>query len=160
MTQRIAGEKVFKFNPFTIDEWTNENVAEQYKLLENTIINVDAPLQLANDIDTYANMAYLIGEMIARYYRSVADYDAQLKVMTSNDMYRCRNDWSKTNTDKIPAMSYFEAQTTSKYLDEYKHLSELESRLKRFKFAYDSLDSKMNALKKKLDAIRFEIGAR
>ena len=36
-------------------------------------------------------------------------------------------------------------------------LAELGARLFRFKKAYESIDSKQNALKKKIEAIRYEI---
>ena len=154
---RIASERVFMFNPFLISEWTDAEVIAQYTLLERSLTLGEAPTELASDIETYANMGYLIGEMIARYYKIVADTDAILKVNTSNDVYRERNEWVKTHTDKIPAMSYFEAKTQSKFLEEYKELSLYESRLKRFKFAYDSIEHKQNALKKKLEAVRFDM---
>lgn len=153
---RINGEKVFRFNPFTIMEWTEAEVIAQYTWLEESLTYGDEPSALADDIDTFANMNYLIGEMTARYYKIVADFEAELKVNTANAVYRERNNWMKINTDKTPAMAYFEAKAQSMYLDEYKQLSDYESRLKRFKIAYDSIDSKQNALKKKMDAIRFD----
>lgn len=152
-----TNERYFRFNPFQIEEWTELELSEQYSILENSLCFGDTPMELAHDIDVYANMGYLIGEMIARYYRIVGDVDAQLKVDISNDVYRERNQWMKTNDGKAPAMTYFESLATSKYIDRYKELHLKESRLKRFKFAYDSLDSKMNALKKKIEAVKFDI---
>ena len=41
--------------------------------------------------------------------------------------------------------------------EDSKKLAELGARLFRFKKAYESIDSKQNALKKKIEAIRYEI---
>ena len=60
-------EKLFRFNPFNIKEWEDKEVVEQYGILENSLCFMDNPSGLANDIELYANMGYLIGEMIARY---------------------------------------------------------------------------------------------
>lgn len=154
---RINGETVFRFNPFNIQEWDDKDVIEQYNLLEESLNFGDVPVEIADDIDCYANMGYLIGEMIARYYERVEVYAVKLKVTTSNDIYRERDTWIKTQHEKPPAMSYFESKTTSKYLNEYQELARLESTLKRFKFAYDSIESKQNALKKKLEATKFDL---
>lgn len=147
---------VFKFNPFLIQEWTNAEVKEQYSLIEEELMFDDTPMAIANDIDCYANMGYLIGEMIARYYMEVSTSEAELKVSISNAIYRERNDWSKTNTDKAPAMSFFENKANSQYLEEIKKLSSYEANLKRFKYAYDSIDAKQNALKKKLESLKYD----
>jgi len=153
----MANEIYFRFNPFAIEKWTEEQVAEQYTILEQSLSNGDTPSELAFDIDIYANLGYLLGEMIARYSKIVGDTDAQLKVDINNDVYLERNQWMKTNEGKPPAMTYFEAKATSKYIDRYKELSDKESRLKRFRFAYDSLEQKQNALKKKLEAVKFDV---
>ena len=153
-------ESMFKFNPFTIQEWTTEQIKEQYTLMEDFLTFEDTPMEIATDIDTYANMGYLIGEMIARYYNEVACNEAELKVAISNATYRERNDWAKMNTDKAPAMSYFESKAQSQYLEEIKSLATDESNLKRFKYAYDSIDSKQNALKKKLESLKYDTSSR
>jgi len=67
------------------------------------------------------------------------------------------NEPQETNTEKAPAMSYFEAMAKEYVKDDSKKLAELGSRLFRFKKAYESIDSKQNALKKKIEAIRYEI---
>ena len=63
----------------------------------------------------------------------------------------------ETNKEKAPAMSYFEAMAKEYVKEDSKKLAELGSRLFRFKKAYESIDSKQNALKKKIEAIRYEI---
>lgn len=150
-------EKLFRFNPFNIKNWEEKELVEQFDILERTLTGGDTPFELANDIELFANMGYIIGEMIARYYQSVSSLDAKLKVDLANATYRERNEWVKTNTDKAPAMSYFENKAQSMFLDETMKLVEYEANLKRFKYAYDSIESKQNALKKKLESIKFDM---
>jgi len=149
-------ERLFRFNPFNIIEWTDEEVKQQYTILEESLIRNDTAYGLSNDIELYANMGYLIGEMIARYYSLVSDVDTKLKVDIANTIYRERNQWMKTSSEKAPAMSYFENQAKSMYSSELSELSRLESNLKRFKYAYDSIESKQNALKKKLESLKYD----
>lgn len=157
MTMRIAGEKVFRFNPFIIQEWTDRELIEQYTLMEESLNKGDTPMEIADDIDIYANMGYLVGEMISRYYKIVSDLQNDLKIKLNTDIYKTRQTWTKMNSDKPPAMSYFEALCVSKLQDAYETLSEKESLLKRFKFAYESISDKQNALKKKLESIKFDV---
>lgn len=152
----MSQEKLFRFNPFNIKNWKDEEVKEQYEILENSLCTGDAPSELAWDIELYANMGYLIGEMVARYYELVAIQKVQTDVNIANAIYRERKDWANSNTDKAPAMSYFENKAQSQYLDELKELARLESNLKRFKYAYDSIESKQNALKKKIESIKYD----
>ena len=64
---------------------------------------------------------------------------------------------ARTQKEKPPAMSYFEAMAKEYVKEDSKKLAELGARLFRFKKAYESIDSKQNALKKKIEAIRYEI---
>lgn len=149
-------DKTFRFNPFNISEWSNEQIKEQYSELEKMITYGDMPIEISNDIDIYANLGYLIGEMIARYYEQTSILDAKLKVNLSNTIYLERNQWLKMNSDKPPAMTYFESKAQSMYLDDSMELVQKEANLKRFKYAYDSIESKQNALKKKLESYKYE----
>ena len=154
---RINGEEVFQFNPFTICNYTNEMVKQEYEKILSGMTYGDTPYELVKDIDCYANMGYLIGEMIARYTVDSSNFEALLNVDTSNLMVSTRNQWLREhNGEKAPAIDYFKAQVTSMLLDRYTKLNEMEGNLKRFKFAYESLQDKQNALKKKLDAIKFD----
>lgn len=153
-------ETLFKFNPFTVAEWDNEQIKAQYDVFANQLSDNDSPMGLSENIDLYANMGYLIGEMIARYSRDVDNMESQLKVDMANTISKERIQWLKDNADKPPAMSYFENRALSMHLDEMKALNEKEAFRKRFKYAYDSIQDKQNALKKKLESVRFEIGGR
>lgn len=149
-------EKLFMFNPFNIKNWTDEEVAEQYEILSNSLSGEDTARSISYDIELYANMGYLVGEMIARYYELSSVQKAKTDSDVSNAVYRERDAWMKLNTEKPPAMSYFEAKAQTLYLEDLKSLVEKEANLKRFKFAYDSIESKQNALKKKLESLKFD----
>jgi len=151
-------ERLFRFNPFQIMNWTEEQVIEQYTEHSNNLMGEDTPLAIANDIELYSDMGYLIGEMIARYTESVANDEVVLKTNIADNTYRERDLWLKQKTDKPPAMAYFEAKATSMYIKESIILNQKESKLKRFKYAYDSIQDKQNALKKKLESVRLDMG--
>jgi hypothetical protein len=153
----MRDEKIFRFNPFTIKNWTDEQVKTQYELLESTLRQGDTPFELATDIDIFANMGYLIGEMVARYSEDVSIKDNTVKINYANETYKERDYYMKTHSDKAPAMSYFENRARAKLMDEYSELARAESSLQRFKFAYASIESKQNALKKRLEAIKYDI---
>ena len=53
-------------------------------------------------------------------------------------------------------MSYFEALATRFCEEDIKLLAQKESDLKRFKNAYSSVEEKLNALKKKMESIKYE----
>lgn len=152
----MTQERLFRFNPFKIMEWTEEVLIEQYNILEESLTGNDTPMELANDIDLYANMGYLIGEMVARYGEMVANDEAILKSNIANEVYRERDQWVKEKADKPPAMAYFENKALSKYIKEQILLNQKESSLKRFKIAFESLQDKQNALKKKIESIKFD----
>ena len=53
-------------------------------------------------------------------------------------------------------MSYFEALGTKFCEEDIKLLAQKEGDLRRFKNAYESVEEKLNALKKRLEAIKYE----
>jgi hypothetical protein len=152
----MTQERLFRFNPFKIMEWSEEELILQYNILEEALTCGDTPMELSNDIDLYANMGYLIGEMVARYSESVSNDDVILKTNIANEIYRERDQWVKEKVDKAPAMAYFESKALSKYIKESIILNQKEASLKRFKIAFESIQDKQNALKKKMESIKFD----
>lgn len=152
-----SDDKLFRFNPFQIEQWTPEQVKEQYDIFTQQLNDDDTSIAgLADNIEIYANMGYLIGEMIARYYQTVANYEAKIKSDIALDIYRERDVWLKEKADKPPAMTYFEAKVHAKFENELRTLANYEAALKRFKYAYESIEAKQNALKKKLESVRYD----
>lgn len=151
-------EKLYLFNPFTIQNADSQKIADTYTNLQKEIIeNADTGFQISKNIEIYANMNYLIGEMIARLQQEYDTLKTDISIQENKQIYMQRKQWQETQKEKPPAMSYFEAMAKEFVKEDSKRLAELGSRLFRFKKAYESIDSKQNALKKKIDAIRYEI---
>ena len=151
-------EKLYMFNPFTIQNADSQKIADTYSNLQREIIeNADTGFQISKNIEIYANMNYLIGEMIARIQQEYETLKTEISITENKQVYMQRRQWQETQNEKPPAMSYFEAMAKEYVKEDSKKLAELGARLFRFKKAYESIDSKQNALKKKIEAIRYEI---
>lgn len=151
-------EKLYMFNPFTIQTAESEKIANTYTKLQTEINeNADTGFLISKNIEIYANMNYLIGEMIARLQREFDLLKTEISIQENKQVYIQRKQWQETQKEKPPAMSYFEAMAKEYVKEDSKKLADLGARLFRFKKTYESIDSKQNALKKKMEAIRYEI---
>lgn len=151
-------EKLYMFNPFTIQNADSQKIAETYSNLQNEITeDANTGFSIAKNIELYANMNYLIGEMIARLQQEYDLLKTEISITENKQIYMQRKQWQETQKEKPPAMSYFEAMAKEFIKEDSKKLADLGARLFRFKKAYESIDSKQNALKKKIEAIRYEI---
>ena len=151
-------EKLYLLKTNTIKNADSQKIADTYTNLQKEIIeNADTGFQISKNIEIYANMNYLIGEMIARGQQEYETVKTDISIAENKQIYMQRKQWQETNKEKAPAMSYFEAMAKEFVKEDSKKLAELGSRLFRFKKAYESIDSKQNALKKKIEAIRYEI---
>lgn len=151
-------EKLYMFNPFTIQKADSQKIADTYIKLQDELKNdADTGFEISKNIEIYANMNYLIGEMIARLQQEYDTLKTEISITENKQIYMQRKQWQETNKEKAPAMSYFEAMAKEFVKEDSKKLAELGSRLFRFKKAYESIDSKQNALKKKIEAIRYEL---
>lgn len=151
-------EKLYMFNPFTIQNADSSKIAETYTNLQASLKQTtDTGFEISKNIEIYANMNYLLGEMIARLQQEYDLLKVEISITENKQVYMQRKQWQETQTDKAPAMSYFEAMAKEYVKEDNKKLAELGARLFRFKKAYESIDSKQNALKKKLEAIRYEL---
>lgn len=150
-------EKTYLFNPFIVENYKDEELATVYAELHKSIDNnAVSPYDVAKNIEVYANMNYLIGEIIARVSEEYIGLKNNIEIEKSKYMYNQRKQWNETTSEKAPAMSYFEALATEYRKNDINRLAHLDSKLKRFKNAYDSIENKMNAIKKKLDAMKYE----
>ena len=151
-------EKLYMFNPFTIQNADSQKIADTYSNLQKELkSNPETGFEIAKNIEIYANMNYLIGEMIARIQQEYDEKKTEISITENKQIYIQRKQWQETQKEKAPAMSYFEAMAKEFVKEDTKKLARLGSRLFRFKKAYESIDSKQNALKKKIEAIRYEI---
>lgn len=157
----LLDEKTYLFNPFNLQKVTDEAIAEQIDAIALKFNEeADTPYDVAHNIEVGANIMYLYGEMIARlthrYHTKKLSNDKGEKLETHNQ----RKEWSKRTDEKAPALAYFEALAVSKYQlsreEEFKHFEMLT----RFKYAYESLEARVNAWKKKLETYKYDLAGR
>ena len=150
-------EKTFLFNPFRIKEVTNAKLQEMYqetysKLLEEP----NTMYEYAHNIEVYSNLMYICGECIARFTRDIIELKTKIQIDTAVNQTNERKNWNTEKDGKAPAISYFEALATRMSRDDINKLADKECFLKRFRNAYESLETKTNALKKKMESIKYE----
>lgn len=153
---RTQTERLYLFNPFNLKNWENQQIKDQLDLLiAKYDEDADTMGGMALNIENLANQNVLLGEMIARLTEEYVVMKANLEANENIAIVSYRTGWD--GAGKPPAMKYFEALAAAKYKKERKELAKKESDLKRFKIAYDSIGEKINAIKKRMEAVKFEI---
>lgn len=149
--------KSYLFNPFMVKESSNDELHEAYDDIHGQIDpNAETPYQIARNIELYANLNFIVVEMIARYTEEVNLLKADIQSREAREVYIQRRAWIENEDEKAPAMDYFKALARDKLRVEYIDLAKMESNLRRFKGAYDSIEAKQNAMKKLIDGIKCE----
>lgn len=149
-------DKLYMFNPFVIKGATPDELSQTYQTIMSTLIEEpQTPYQYSHNIEVYANLNYLVGEMIARREKERIELKTQIEIDKSIYSTEQRKNW-KEEDGRVPAMSYFEALGTRHCQEDIKRLADLESSYRRFKNAYSSIEEKINALKKAQDSIKYE----
>ena len=149
-------ERNYLFNPFLLMTSSDEELSKQINILANLYRNSDLAYDVVFNINLESDLLMIYGEFIARFQESAEISKLEANNMRDKAVYRLRKEWAETTTDKPPAMSYFEAQAEDLVKDIRIKQIKAEEMLTRFKKAYTSLETKQNALKKKLDAIKYE----
>lgn len=154
----MIDEKSYMFNPFRISQANDEAIINTYGNIQNTLyIDTETGFEIASNIEKYANMNYLLGEMIARYKERYNILKNEISINEAKQIYISRKQWLETQTEKPPAMSYFEAMAKEYVKKELIELGNMDSNIDRFKNAYNSITEKQNALKKKLEIMKYEL---
>jgi len=149
--------ELYMFNPFQIEKSTEQEIADTYSNLQERIIEEpDTPFQVAQNIELYANMSFLLGEVIARLVEQHDLLKTEISIEENQALYSFRNQWKENNDERPPAMSFFEAMAKQTVKNKYKELAHLGAKLTRFKRAFESLEQKQNSLKYKAKAMEFE----
>ena len=126
-------EKLYMFNPFTIQNADSKQIADTYSNLQKELINnADTGFLISKNIEIYSNMNYLIGEMIARLQQEYDLLKTDISIQENKQVYMQRKQWQETQKEKPPAMSYFEAMAKEYVKEDSKKLAELGARLFRF----------------------------
>lgn len=150
-------EKLYLFNPFRIKEIPNSQLEKMYQETYNKLIDEpNSMYEYSHNIEVYSNLMYICGECIARFTREIIGLKTKIQIDTSINQTNERKNWNVEENGKAPAISYFEALATRMSQEDIKSLADKECFKDRFKNAYDSLEMKVNALKKRMEAIRFE----
>lgn len=150
-------ERFLLFNPFDVKNKSNNDLRDIYNEVYKEIRKDEVSMyDYAHNIEVYSNLNYIIGECIARLTKDVIELKTEIEVNKAIKCVEERQNWNNED-GKIPAMAYFEALATRFCEDKINQLAEKECSLRRFKNAYNSTEEKMNAIKKKMDAVKFEV---
>lgn len=149
-------DKSYLFNPFRIKDVSNKQLEQMYQETYNKLLEEPNTLfEYAHNIEVYSNLMYICGECIARFTREIIELKTKIQIETAINQTEERKNWN-TDYGKTPAISYFEALATRMSKDDISKLADKECFLKRFKNAYETLEAKCNALKKKMESIKYE----
>lgn len=149
-------ESLYLFNPFRIDKATILELAETYENLTKEIIDDATNMyDLAKNIEIYSNMNYIVGEIVARYTEEYDTLKTDIEIGRDNKIAELREIYI-IKGEKAPAMKYFESKATEVLVEDLRELNGVNKRLRRFKNCYISIENKMNAIKKKMDAVKYE----
>lgn len=150
-------EKTYLFNPFRINELKNTQLKEMYQNVYEKLLNEPNTMyEYSHNIEVYSNLMYICGEMIARYTKEIIELKTKIQIDTAINQTEERKNWNTELDGKPPAIAYFDALATRMSKDDITLLAGKECLLKRFKNTYDTLETKCNALKKKMESIKYE----
>lgn len=150
-------EELYLFNPFRIKSKTEIELKDIYeKIYKELKEEPNTMYEYAHNIEIYSNLNYLVGEIIARFQKDVIELKTKIKIDTAITQTEERKNWNSEIDGKPPAISYFEALATRFSQKDINSLADKECSLSRFKNAYKSIEEKINALKKKMESIKFE----
>lgn len=150
-------DRTYLLNPFvaktmTIDELSTElnRLAQMY--IHDDVTQADVVFNICLESD----LLVIYSVLIQRFKRDTEMTKLEADTLESKSVYQQRDDWVKTSTEKVPAMTYFEgkARELVKPLREKQINADCDwELLKRY---YSSMESKQNALKKKLDSMKYD----
>ena len=150
-------EKYYLFNPFNIKDATAKELQAMYqKVFESLKEECNTMYEYSHNIEVYSNLNYIIGEIIARLTKDVLSLKTKIQIDTAINTTNERKNWDKEVDGKPPAMAYFEALATRMSQEDINKLADKECSLRRFKNSYTATEEKINSLKKRMDAIRYE----
>ena len=81
-------EKLYMFNPFTIQNADSKQIAETYEQLQKELKqDTDTGYEISKNIEIYSNMNYLIGEMIARLQLQYDELKNTISITENKQIY-------------------------------------------------------------------------
>ena len=149
--------ELYLFNPFQIKKKTEIELKDIYESVYKELLDEPNTMyEYAHNIEVYSNLNYISGEIVARLQKDVIELKTKIKIDTSIVQTEERKNWDTERDGKAPAIAYFEALATRFSEKDINALADKECSLMRFKNAYKSTEEKINALKKKMESIKFE----
>ncbi len=150
-------EKYYLFNPFNIKNAEPKELQNMYQtVFDDLLEECNSMYEYSHNIEVYSNLNYIIGEIIARLTKDIIELKTKIQIDTAINTTEERKNWNKEEDGKPPALAYFEALATRMSKEDINRLADKECSLKRFKNSYTATEEKINSLKKRMDAIRFE----
>lgn len=150
-------EKLYLFNPFLIKNVDNNKLRDAYNdVYKDLLKEPNTMYEYSHNIEVYSNLNYIIGEIIARLTKDLIELKTEIQIKSAIKCVEERKQWNVERDGKQPAMAYFEALGIRYCEEQIKLQADKECSLKRFKNAYQSIEEKINSLKKRLDAIKYE----
>lgn len=149
--------KLYLFNPFTIKKANEKQLQEIYESMYKELLEeCNTMYEYAHNIEVYSNLNYIVGEIVARLTKDVLELKTKIRIDTAINQTEERKNWNAELNGKAPAIAYFEALATRFSKDDINKLADKECSLARFKNCYKSIEEKINALKKRLDSVKYE----
>lgn len=150
-------KELYLFNPFEIKKKNEIELKKIYEAVYNELLDdPNVMYEYAHNIEVYSNLNYIIGEIIARLQKDVIELETKIKIDTAITQTNERKNWNTDLNGKAPAIAYFEALATRFSQDDINKLADKKCSYMRFKNAYKSTEEKINALKKKMESIKYE----
>lgn len=140
------------YNPFEISRVSEEELVKQVKILVNRCNeNEKDAIDFTQVVLDLTDVLYIYGELYAR-----AQKDYSLKKYTNNTTETSLAYKLKSESNEKMPISYFNNLAQEKMLDDRKKEYELQLTTTRLKLAYDATQEKINAVKKKIDSLKYE----
>lgn len=150
-------KELYLFNPFQIKNKSAKELQVIYESVYKQLLEeCNTMYEYAHNIEVYSNLNYIIGEIVARLQKDVIELKTKIKIDTAITQTEERKNWNTEVNGKAPAIAYFEALATRFSQKDINSLADKECSLMRFKNAYKSTEDKINALKKKMESIKYE----
>ena len=106
-------EKLYLFNPFNIKNKSDKELKAMYEEVFRQLKDEPNTMyEYSHNVEVYANLNYIVGEVIARLTKDVIELKTTIKIDIAKNMVKQRQKWSDYSKEKPPAISYFEALAT------------------------------------------------
>lgn len=140
------------YNPFNIQGLKDEALVEHIKdLVDEYDDNADTTVALSDNVMLLSDVLYIYGELLARVQKQYSLAKYENGITETKIAYQLKSE----TAEKYP-MAYFNAMAQEQNLDARREEFELQKKQTELKYAYDATEEKINAIKKKIDSIKYE----